>query len=364
MDTKRLLIAAVLSLAVMIAWSYFFPSPEPQQAVPPPALETESPAAPAPEVPPPSVETEPLAVAEPVESTTPETEEEVSATGLEAITGSMEERVVVTAETFRAEFTSRGAQLVSFLLSEHQNADGGPVDLVRARTHGPYLFGFAEIDGTSSPFNEALFQVRREPSDLGQETLVFLYQGPEGRVEKRFTFQPTGLLDVEIEAATDLPWAVALGPGIRNPSSAELDNRFTRRSAVYRNAEGVERIDPGGVKAPEGLSGIGLQWVGLDDSYFLTAVVPAESWEGVVVQPVVVIPGSDTADTIFQPFRTVEELTEEERDLGRELFLLLQPQGNRFLHSPLHGRQARQLRSNRLGLDGKLTIGRNPALPR
>ena len=32
MDTKRLLIAAALSMAVMLAWSYFFPPPEPPHA--------------------------------------------------------------------------------------------------------------------------------------------------------------------------------------------------------------------------------------------------------------------------------------------------------------------------------------------
>ena len=59
-------------------------------------------------------------------------------------------------------------------------------------------------------------------------------------MEKRFAFQPNGLLDVEIDAATELAWAMVLGPGVRNPSTEEMDNRFARRSAVYRHAEACE----------------------------------------------------------------------------------------------------------------------------
>jgi len=342
----------------MISWSYFFPPPEPQRPIEQPGPEVEATSGPAPIVPPPLEDVAPESAAPTSPESVSQESREVAATEFEPVVGIAEERVVVTGDTYRAEFTSRGAQLVSFQLLEHENADGGPVDLVRARAQDPYLFGFATLDGTPSVLNQVLFRVQRQSADFGQEALTFLYQGPEGRVEKRFTFQPNGLLDVEIDAATDLPWALALGPGVRNPSSAEMDNRFARRSAVYSTAEGVERVDPARAKAPEGLSAIGLQWVGLDDTYFLTAVVPQEGLEGVVVQPVVVIPGSDTVATEFQPFRDLEELGEVERDLGRELFLFLQPQGNQLRATAYLGaKQFDRLAALPYGLEESVRLG-------
>ena len=65
-----------------------------------------------------------------------------------------EEMTVVTGIDFRAEFTNRGAQLVSFQLLEHDSGNG-QVDLVRARTAPPYAFGLVDRDGTSAPLNDA-----------------------------------------------------------------------------------------------------------------------------------------------------------------------------------------------------------------
>ena len=197
MDTKRLLIAALLSLGIMISWSYFFPPPEPQRPLEPPTAPSEETSRPTTPTPPP--ETQPVAdvgaTGEPVEEIS-ETPGDQVPTGLETIQAAAEERVVVTGQEFRAEFTNRGAQLISFQLLEHRNADGGPVDLVRARPGSPYLFGLATLEGTPSAFNEALFVVEREYGDFDQETLRFVYQGTEGRVTKRFGFQPDGLMDL------------------------------------------------------------------------------------------------------------------------------------------------------------------------
>ena len=358
MDTRRLLIAALLSLGIMMAWGYFFPPPEPQGPLEPPIPTPQIASEPAPATPPPT-EVIPAAgtmatQAERVE----ETAADEDAAELEPIVGIAEERVVVTGDTYRAEFTSRGAQLVSFELLEHSNSDGGPVDLVRARPGSPYLFGFATLDGASVALNDALFRVQQESADLGQETVTFLYQGPEGRAEKRFTFQANGLLDIDVSAPAEPAWAVVIGPGVRNPSSAEMDNRFARRSAVYRLAEGVERIDPARAKAAVGLSAVGLQWVGLDDQYFLTAVVPQEGLEGAVVQPVMVLPGTEFGSASFEPFRSVEELGEAERDLGRELLLLLQPQGGELQMTAFLGaKEFDRLATLPFGLEETVRLG-------
>ncbi len=371
MDTRRLLIAALLSLAVMMVWGYLFPPPETpapsapgapevaergvagEQPTPPPepspgtAQTTGADGAPMPKEAEPPVEAdsmlEGVGVEQPAE---------------EPISASAEESVVLSGDGYRAEFTNRGGQLLSFQLSEHRNARGAPVDLVRERAEGPYLFGFAGPEGAASALNDVLYTVEREPTDSGGQAVVFRYRGPEGRAEKRFAFEPNGLLDVEVTARTPAGWTLVLGPGIRNPNTAELDNRFTRRSASYRLAEGVESIDPARIKEIQAVAAIGLRWVALQDTYFLTAAVPQAGLQGVLLQPAVVLPGVDDESGRFRPFRNVEDLSEEEADLEREIYLLLQPQAERIeLVSFLGAKEYDRLKALPYGLEETVQLG-------
>ena len=341
----------------MVAWGYFFPPPEPIPSIPPPTEGLESTTGSAPTIPPPveqaPVETEAEAedlVDSRIESEAPALEETVEALA--------EERVVITGNDYRAEFSNRGGQLVSYQLLEHQNAEGGPVDLVRSRAENPYLFGFATLDGANSPVNDVLFVVKKESTGVGKESVTFRYQGELGRVEKRFAFEPSGLMELKIDAATTDGWNVVVGPGIRNPTAEEMENRFARRSAIYRDGEGVERIDPARLKAPQGISAIGIQWVGLQDTYFLTAVVPQQGLEGVVVQPAVVLPGGSEESSRFRPFRDFDQLGEAERDLEREIYLLLQPQGEQLhLTAYLGPKQFERLSALPFGLEETIQLG-------
>ena len=342
----------------MVAWGYFFPPPDPPPREQPAVAETTSQPVPITPLPIEQPAPETTAAEEPEES--PETSP-LAGAELEVVEGIAEERVVIDGDTYRAEFTNRGAQLVSFQLREHQSAGGGPVDLVRARVGDPFLFGFASPDGASSPLNEALFRLERQSGKFGQETLVFLYQGPQGRVEKRFTFRPDGLLDVQIDAAISTGWTVVLGPGIRNPSSDETDSRFSRRSVVFKRADNKKvekRLEPTQVRSPVGLSAVGLQWAGIDDTYFLTAAVPQEGLESIVVLPVLVVPGADGAGATFVPFRDAEQLGEEEAGLGRELYLLLRPEAGQLRFSAFLGaKEYFRLAALPYGLEGAVRLG-------
>ena len=317
MDTKRLVIAAALSIAVMLAWSYFFPPPEPPQRQAPPSepAVVEEPAVAQPEVPPEDLE---LEVAEPATVAIDEASEE-------AISAEREESVVVETDRFRAELTNRGAQLVSYQLLNHQSADGGPVDLVRRRGASPYPFGLATPQGGPSPLNEVLYQAEQASGVGGGQQITYRYRGSEGSVEKRFLFRADGLIEFEVVLSNPNAWTIAMGPGVRNPSEEEQENRFARRSAIFKTAEDVTREDPNRTWSPLPISAIGLNWIGLEDSYFLTAVVPAGGISGAILQPVMVVPSVDGSDVRFKPVRNKEELSDAERDLPRELFLLIQP---------------------------------------
>jgi YidC/Oxa1 family membrane protein insertase len=321
-DTRRLLIAALLSLAVMIAWGYFFPAPEPPRPVPAPDR-SEAP------VPEPVLEAA-VATAEAVEKPPPAIPQPAGDTDLEPVVAASEQRTVVEGQEFRAEFTNRGAQLVSFQLLHHQSADGGPVDLVRSRESGPYLFGLVGEGGGSSPLNDQLFELGQESGGRGGETLNFRYRGPAGDASKRFTFRPDGMLELEIRVASGQRWAAIVGPGIRNPTTEEITSRFARRSAIYRVADGSESVDPNRVKTAQAVAAVGLRWIGLQDTYFLTAIVPTEGLGQVVIQPAIVLPGVDGAGDRFSIFQNLEELADELRDLERELYLVFEPEGEQL----------------------------------
>ena len=58
----------------------------------------------------------------------------------------------------------------------------------------------------------------------------------------------SGLLALEVEVRGPASWALMLGPGLRNPSQEEFEDRFSRRSVVYQQGEEVERLDASGIR--------------------------------------------------------------------------------------------------------------------
>ena len=339
-------------MAVMLAWSYIFPPPEPPQNRAP----TQEPAAlgevatTVPEEPPETVLEEEEAGEAPAMA-----DEESFA---EAVAAEREEVVVVESAEFRAEMTNRGGQLLSYQLLNHKSADGGPVDLVRRRGAAPYPFGLATPQGTPSPLNEVLYQVEQSSSTAGDKEITYRYRGPEGNVEKRFAFRSDGMIEVDVALSDPNSWALVIGPGVRNPSEEEQENRFARRSAVFKTAEDVEREDPNRTWSPMAISSIGLGWAGLEDSYFLTAVVPQEGVGGVVIQPVLVVPSVEGTEVRFKSIRNKEELSDAEKDLPRELLLLIQPsaEGSRVL-AYLGPKEYSRLASLGYGLEETVNLG-------
>jgi YidC/Oxa1 family membrane protein insertase len=327
LDTRRFLIAIGLSLLVMVLWGKLFPAPERQprpqtdvgQGQQTEAGDPSAPAAaPEPIAGPGGDEPAAVAESEPVEISPGETLEEIRA--------EREERTVIETAEYRAELTNRGAQLVSFQLNEHRNAAGGPVDLVRAREDWPYPFGL--YDGTEpSPLNDALFAVERS-RDGDRQVVTFRFRGSEGEATKRFAFEEGGLFDVDIEFPDGRSRHVTLGPGIRNPSTEELESRFTRKSAVYLTADDLERLDSAGEESPTILPGSAVYWLGLQDTYFLSALIPREPLEQVTMAPVLGELAEGAEAMRFRPFP--DELSDEEEGLVREMDVLVRPADGRL----------------------------------
>lgn len=354
MDNRRLLLAIVLSMGLLLLWGYLFPPPE--APAPQPAAETPvTPAAePAAEPAPPAgerraeAEPEPAAAEPTVEA--PEPTERVEA--------EREEHPVVETARARVELTNRGAQIVSFRLKEHANAQGEPMDLVHARVSGPYPFALVDRDGSPLPVNDALFTVDR--SDRGR-TLTFRYSGPAGRVEKRFRFDDDGLFEVEVDAPGRRDWGIFLGPGIRNPSAEELKSRFADRSAVYRVGDEVSRVRVSDKKlAPQlEIPGAGLAWIGLQDNYFLSAFLPSSQTPlaRAILTPYLLQPGTEGEPGRFLPLPPGGP-SDEQEDLVRDVALTLGPAGDRFAASCYwDAKQYDRLASLPGGLERTINLG-------
>jgi YidC/Oxa1 family membrane protein insertase len=314
-DNRRVLIAVLLSLAVLIGWQFLFPTPE--RTAPPAEPVAEMPAA---EAPAPRPADETAAGLEPEAGLEAGSEEPV-----EPVSADREREVVVDAEHYRAVISNRGGQLVAFVLKDHKSRDGELLDLVRRRVGGPYPFALVDAGGAPLALNDQLFAVERSTVD-GRVQVVLRYAGDAGRAEKRFLFHEDGLFDVEVEVQRPRDWALFFGPGLHNPSAEELEDRFAQRAAVYEAGEGVERLQPASTEAPTALPVGQLRWVGLEDNYFLAALMPRAPLRAVSVVPYLGEP-TPPQGWRFRPLPPEAELTEAEEDLPRDLALLVAPVG-------------------------------------
>jgi len=198
-----------------------------------------------------------------------------------------EETLVLEARDFRATFSNRGGELTSFRLWRHEETGGDLVDLVQARSAGrSYPLGFVQAaDGGEHPLAKALFVATRSTDSEGNESLVFEYRGPAGSATKEFSVTPAGEIVAHVEAEGS--WAILWGPGLRNLPEGVVENRFGRRTVVWRQDGDVDREDVSGFRDVFQVEVAGLDWVGLDDTYFLSAVAPKSGLREVAVYPMV-----------------------------------------------------------------------------
>ncbi|HEV7517556.1 MAG TPA: membrane protein insertase YidC [Thermoanaerobaculia bacterium] len=350
MDNRRLLLAVLLSLAVLILWQYLFPA-KPPVRVPTqtaagstaagktlstpagtPVPEPGGPATPA--LPPTTV----AAAANPADP--------------QAI-AEREERVVLENGQTRAELSNRGAQLVSFVLRQDRTADGKPLELVRARTGGLYPFGLVGRDLAPLPLDGALFAIEsRDPTGV-----TFRYNGPLGTARKSFRFDKDGLLTAEVTVPGRNDWSLAIGPGIRNPTAAELGSRYQSRSAVWDLGGNVETLDTRKAERRE-LPAAGLRFVGVEDSYYLSAVIPGRGLAATVLQPVLLETGTGGAVTRFIPVPSKDQITKEQESLAREFLLVLRPESDTLALNSYWGAKAyERLAALPYGLDKTVDFG-------
>lgn len=320
MDNRRLLLAAVLSLAVLIVWQVLFPAPKPPAGQAPksaPAAASGSePPAQAPQSASPSAGAAPV---DKVTSTAP-------APPAEVVEAQAEEHVVLESDEFRMELSNRGAQITSFTLKKHRELDGRPVELVRARADWPYPLGLVDMEQKPLGLNDALFRVE-QAGEGAARAVTFRYAGPLGQAEKVIGLAGGPFFEVTVSANAPSGWGFVFGPGVRNPAPEERKSRFAQRSAVYRTGGDVTVLDAQGAKADVDVPGGGLDWVGIEDTYFLTAFIPEAPVARVQLRPVLDEQASPEAPYRFTPLPPKDQITGAQKDLPRDLSVTVVPLG-------------------------------------
>ena len=275
---KRLLLAFVLSAAILLAWSVVFPPPERQPPTAPDAVPSAA---------------EPAA--EPVAATGDETSFP-AATEMPAVTGEMaaapptnevivsltEQEIELANDQIVVVLTNRGAAVSSYQLLGYDNDEGQPLNLIQTVPLPEATRPLQLI--TSDGIDERLYVVEETADGV-----VFRWADGRGNaVTKRISLSELGYgLDVEIETSGTMVGApISIGTGMRDLSERERDSRLALWGEGIVLADGeLARYKRGKVKEERVLRPQALNYAGFEDGYFLDVFRPRGGVSGVTIEP-------------------------------------------------------------------------------
>src|SRR6185295_7612800 len=266
MEEKRLLLAVALSLLVLTAYQLLFaPPPKPHPS--PTAVASAAPPSPGPS---------PAALP----GARPGVPSPSSAAAVAPVADEKERRVEVQNTDVAVAFSNRGARLLSWRLLHFADPRGRPEEMVQAVVGGPRPLDLETGDpAVDASLKDALFKPSAESIILPGATgdLLFTYAGGDVEAEKALHFEPHGYV-VSVRASVrkagrDLPVSVFWGPGIGNPTPAEMEVQgYHAPQAVYLGPGGVERIPAPKIGPAQTASPV--RWVGVEGTHFAALWLP------------------------------------------------------------------------------------------
>lgn len=284
---RRMLLAALLSAVVMGAYVYFSPRPEPPQ---PPAAPVED-----------SVSAPEQAPAGDAEETAAPV---LTVPSDQLIEAGREETVIVETDTFRVEFSNRGAAVKHWILKNYKDAAGNPLDLVHqggAQRFGQPLsivrIGGERFEGS----DEALFNVNPGPAvRRAPESVVFEYAKDGLGIRKSFRFQTEGhvvQMDTEVtEGGRTQRHLVTWSGGFGD--TAQAGNAAHSETFLYRDGDIEHTLAADAEDERVSHSGP-FPFVGIADLFFAAAAIPEPGDEiRIETSTVEIVPaGAEPGDT-------------------------------------------------------------------
>lgn len=282
---KRIFLAVVISIALLGLWSAVLPKFFPELAKKPaPAKVTTSPKAPA------TATTAGGAVAATSTSVVgqqPAPSVTSAVAPVAPITADRVQTTTVDTPELTAVFSNRGGQLVSFKLKNYKRKDDPKqyVDLVRMREPNRTDFPFMIVgrDGAlASRLNAALYSVS-DRTDRGVRILEYRYSDGRTVATKTFRFDSARpyLFDFSTNIAPPTAYRVELGPGIGNFGANDVDSAaiITGNGVVQSENEFDVIPREKGDRVQEFQP---VDYIGLEDNYFLTVLRPSAGGSGVL----------------------------------------------------------------------------------
>ncbi|HIB54045.1 MAG TPA: membrane protein insertase YidC [Nitrospirales bacterium] len=201
----------------------------------------------------------------------------------------LEQDVMVNTDLYRAVFSSAGGVLTSWTLRRHLNTDvkdPQPIELI-ADPEVSYPSPLAILTEASEPnhaFSTVVYTVEGGDLELSEfeptGNLTFWYQDPQTGVSiaKRMTFaNDSYVVDIEIETSgLSDPYIVTLGTNFGVTEWNAQSFIGINGPATFINGE-INKDSPEAEETREGLIG----WVALQDKYFISALIPDLSEEGI-----------------------------------------------------------------------------------
>lgn len=311
METRRLMLAAFLSALIIVVWQTIFPPPAPIEENPAPVESIETV-----ELGENSGESDP---SDELSDGEPGTEEQAAEEKVvEVIEAAAEETIEIETESAVIRFSNKGAMLVSYELKDHENDDGEPLDLVRKRGKDLKPFAIVSPQG-GSKLNSALWTWERGTDEQGQDRLAFRHSSNKGVGEKVFTWNEAGFMGAKLRIEGSPGWGALLGPGLNNEESRSSYGQTVDRVVGYKRGSEMETIPAEKPKESKFLSARGLDWITLEDNFFVVAAIPGQGVGEIEARPVLQRPEVNAELPRFLPIDT----SSSEDDLKKELLLIL-----------------------------------------
>jgi YidC/Oxa1 family membrane protein insertase len=275
---KRLILAAALSLGVLLLWEWLVVPRTPQR----PRL------APTPLA--------PLASSAPLAATSVPVTPGVAAPPAPArplppaVSARAEETTTLGNSVLRVRLSNRGAVLQSLVLLKHTDDDGKPLELVRQvapPAPRPLQLEFPSDPAATTLAATALYNIEI----VSPRAVRMRYADDRIAITKEFRVGDGYLCDLAVSVVGP-PFLLSIGTGLRNPTEQELASRYVMPAvAIVRTPGGFERPQAAKLEKPKTWPLAERGFAGVEDNYFLAALIP----QGSSTAEVAPVPGKDAS---------------------------------------------------------------------